>query len=1163
MLGHAVKYLFVKGFRVVLLCGSLLLFSACGPTNKDVVDRLNTISYAFHYRNIDSTRVNAERALSLSADYADGKAEALNNLAFVNLVKMNFAQARTQLTEAISTSDNQVEQLIADIQMMRLCQRKSENKNFYEYRERAVLRLKRINEERGMLSDREKARLIYAESELSIVTSTYYYYVGLQRESIDAIQEIDPNGEIQKDTAQMMNYLYMMGSGGLIIAKSQEVVNQQEFDYLMKCLLSAHEHHYEYWEANASQALADLLSQADYRRALIRDNYPSMMYLNPAGISDSVLCIELANRALDRFTRYGDIYQIGGAYRTLASCYMSLNDYTNALTCLQMALNSSKKLTDAPELIASIREQMCVAYSAMGQKPQSDYNRNIYLDLQEMTRQDRYLESRADTLDRESSSLDAMIYGILFMIVVVLFLLYMFNRLNIKKSKQYNIDTLLKPLKEWKDSNAIVTNDLNDKIDEINEAKLRNDLHLVANKRKNLEQRAKISLINSITPFIDRIVNEVIRLKSRKDDEDTKQERFKYISELTDKINEYNVVLTQWIQLRQGEVSLHIESFDLQPLFDIVAKGKVAFKMKGVNLVVQPTDVTVKADRILTLFMINTLADNARKFTPDKGTVTIYAEDHVQYVEISIADTGCGLDSDKLGSIFDHKIYNGHGFGLLNCKGIIDKYRKMSEIFSVCQISAESEKGKGSRFFFRLPKGIRRMMMALLLLLMPVSVCFSESIIQKASRYADSTYYSNIKGKYVQALAFADSARNCLNEFYLMSHPKSRTVMVGCGSSAIIPAEIKWLHDSVDVKYDIILDIRNESAVAALALKKWDVYYYNNKVYTQLFKELSADNSLAAYCHDMQESQTNKNIAIVLLIILLLLIFPAYYLLYYRHRLYYRFCVERIKRINAILLEEKSPEEKLDEIHPLTHEVYPAPLQNIVSQIENALQETIDIIHKQTDSIEMADDECRKTEYENNMLHVSNSVLDNSLSTLKHETMYYPNRIRQLVDTDDDEIDAIREVVDYYRDIYEMLSSQVMRQSELVQYHLTDVSVRDLLGVDTELTVLGDRDLLKYMFDILAKLAPGKQLDVIVEPVDESYVSFVVNMPGMSLTKEQCDALFTPSVEHIPYLLCKQIVRDHSEFTNQRGCRISAEPAAVGIKIFIMLPKRKKIYATV
>lgn len=53
-----------------------------------------------------------------------------------------------------------------------------------------------------------------------------------------------------------------------------------------------------------------------------------------------------------------------------------------------------------------------------------------------------------------------------------------------------------------------------------------------------------------------------------------KKDRYQYISELTAKINQYNEVLTRWIQMRQGTLNLRITSFALQPLFDIVQKGK-------------------------------------------------------------------------------------------------------------------------------------------------------------------------------------------------------------------------------------------------------------------------------------------------------------------------------------------------------------------------------------------------------------------------------------------------------------------------------------------------------------------------------------------------------------------------------------------------------------
>ena len=116
------------------------------------------------------------------------------------------------------------------------------------------------------------------------------------------------------------------------------------------------------------------------------------------------------------------------------------------------------------------------------------------------------------------------------------------------------------------------------------------------------------------------------------------------------------------------------------------------------------------ADRVLALFMLNTLADNARKFTPEGGRVEISATEGDGYVELSVADTGQGMTADQLAHVFDHKVQQGHGFGLMNCKGIIEKYRKTSNLFSVCSLQAESQEGRGSRFFFRLPKGVVRLL---------------------------------------------------------------------------------------------------------------------------------------------------------------------------------------------------------------------------------------------------------------------------------------------------------------------------------------------------------------------------------------------------------------------------------------------------------------------
>ena len=200
---------------------STILFSACTRPDRQTVDKLNLQSYAYHYRNIDSTLHLAQRAYQMAEGYDAGKAEALNNLAFVHIVKMEYDEAERLLQEVTEVTDNQLQCFIAYVQQMRLCQRRSNNRAFHEYRELADLAMRRINEEREQLSPAEARLLLYAETEYAIVNSTYYYYVGLERQSIDALLAINPS-EIQKDTAQFLNYLYNIGAGGILTEGTQQ-----------------------------------------------------------------------------------------------------------------------------------------------------------------------------------------------------------------------------------------------------------------------------------------------------------------------------------------------------------------------------------------------------------------------------------------------------------------------------------------------------------------------------------------------------------------------------------------------------------------------------------------------------------------------------------------------------------------------------------------------------------------------------------------------------------------------------------------------------------------------------------------------------------------------------------------------------------------------------
>ena len=1139
----------------------IFLLSACQSEYKTQVDRLNDISYSYHYRNLDSTKHYAEKALNLSQNYDNGHAEALNNLAFVSIVRMHYDNAYKLLNTTLKTTDNQIELLVADVQFMRLCQRQSRNKDFYIYRESAIHRLRRIKEEQSTLTLRQQKRLTYAKSEFDIVNSTYFYYIGLRKQAIEALNNIDPYGAIQQDTAQLLSYYYNIGSGGMISSGTGKEIIQKEFDYLMKSYLLSRQHNYPYWEANSMQAISEHLQDTKQRNMLIADNLPAMKYLNVDHMPDSLLAGNLAQRALNIFVKYGDVYQIAGAYRTLAQCYWHIHDYHSANICLNDALFRDTVINQAPALVASIREQMSLVYSAIDNKMQSDFNRNIYLDMQEKTRQDRQLEARADQLNKSASTLNYMIGAVVFMIVIVVILLIIFDRMRVRSDKKFSMKRLIAPLNEWQERERVIRLKREEDFEQVDEQIKMENLHLSDNLRRNIEQRAKIALVNSITPLIDRIIHEINCLRKRHETEKVREERYAYISELTDQISEYNNVLTQWIQLRQGQLSIRVESFALQDLFNIVAKGYMSFKLKGISLEVSPTKDVVKADKTLTLFMINTLADNARKYTQQGGCVKIYSSSTENSVDIVIEDNGLGMSEKQVSHLFDHKTIvdeslkegdsitdeKSHGFGLMNCKGIIDKYKKISSIFSICFIKAESELGKGSRFTFRLPKGTVRLLLCLFMSSISLSAFSSPFLLKKAASFADSAYFCNLNGRYHRTLDYADSCRTYLNKYYrtLKLHDSNDTLRYI--ETDVIPPEVSWYHKHLRLDYNVILDIRNETAVANLALHEWDAYHYNNRVYTLLFRETSADNSLGEYVRVMQRSENNKNVAIILLVLLLISIFPAYYFLYYRHRLYYRLAVDRVNMINSVLLSNISSHEKLSQINEIWAQTSVLlksttnKLNDVVSKIRVALSDKIEDDSKLTTNLELANDELHRIIYENQKLHVSNNVLDNCLSTLKHETMYYPSRIRQLVDEDKKDLNAIREVALYYKQLYALLSEQAMVQ------------------LDNNLKV--NSRLVNYLFELIKKISGESNIQRTVIDKDKLYVMICLELPSLHLTDAQCAVLFTPLSIDIHYMVCRQIVREIGETTNLRGCGISASQlnGRQGTLIEITLPRQLNI----
>jgi hypothetical protein len=95
-----------------------------------------------------------------------------------------------------------------------------------------------------------------------------------------------------------------------------------------------------------------------------------------------------------------------------------------------------------------------------------------------------------------------------------------------------------------------------------------------------------------------------------------------------------------------------------------------------------------------------------------------------------------------------------------------------------------------------------------------------------------------------------------------------------------------------------------------------------------------------------------------------------------------------------------------------------------------------------------------------------------------------------------------------------------------------------------------------YLFDILGKQAGSKSLAVNYVANGDKYIVCEVEMPSLHLTEKQAAELFTSNdITNIPYLICRQIVRDHGEATNRRGCAVRAELRGGQTVVVISLPR--------
>jgi signal transduction histidine kinase len=154
---------------------------------------------------------------------------------------------------------------------------------------------------------------------------------------------------------------------------------------------------------------------------------------------------------------------------------------------------------------------------------------------------------------------------------------------------------------------------------------------------------------------------------------------------------------------RRGELPLNPTEHQVQNLAEEVCEQtRIQAQTKTVHVRCEiQGQVTVYGDRDRLLQVLTNLVDNALKFTPKGGTITVKSELQDHEIRFSVSDTGPGIPAADRDRVFEaywrapHTELPGAGLGLAIAKQIVEQHGG--------RIWVESQEGQGSTFIFAIP----------------------------------------------------------------------------------------------------------------------------------------------------------------------------------------------------------------------------------------------------------------------------------------------------------------------------------------------------------------------------------------------------------------------------------------------------------------------------
>jgi PAS domain S-box-containing protein len=188
-------------------------------------------------------------------------------------------------------------------------------------------------------------------------------------------------------------------------------------------------------------------------------------------------------------------------------------------------------------------------------------------------------------------------------------------------------------------------------------------------------------------------------------DENSRREFLSIIDEESDRLSELISNLLDMSRIEAGTLRVEPEPTNLRPIIDETVSAFQVMTHEHQFQTSSPSELPlVQADPRRARQVLRNLVDNAVKYSPRGGPISITVRKSESDLVVSVTDRGLGIEPDHLDHIFDRfyqvdsastREVGGSGLGLSICRAIVEAHGG--------RIWAESRPGVGSTFYFTLP----------------------------------------------------------------------------------------------------------------------------------------------------------------------------------------------------------------------------------------------------------------------------------------------------------------------------------------------------------------------------------------------------------------------------------------------------------------------------